>query len=594
MPVVRSLDKGSRLFGGGTSCTDLNQECNYVQTMVHRSWNRGEADNARLLSDLPKLDPREQHFRIAIDDNLNIFLRHLGPAFTTKTSKAVLYVHGATFPSALSIAHRFDGYSWRDSLNAAGFDVWGLDFLGYGGSDRYPEMAQSPEGMPALGRAESASRQIERAAEFIAEYHGGTRISIIAHSWGSVATGLFAGRRPELIDRAVFFAPIAQRPKQSEAQRFPAWRLVSLQEQWRRFTEDVPPEESAVLSQHHFDEWGSLYLDTDARSRTRSPASVQVPTGPVQEIAEAFAGQLAYNPASITSPIAIIRGAWDSLVTDPDARWLFDALKKAPNKRDVKISRGTHLMHLEESRYALYREAQTFLEAGDQPADASAEREAIRQFSSPRSGDRHMKEATLAHDSAATQIPGYDYARPRSAHSPLSMEELRQLEATVGWSEDDARILQRSGSIFKEKAEQMVDSWRSVIGAQPHLAKWFFGPDGKPDDEYKAKVKKRFVQWVLDTCFRPHDQAWLDYQEEIGLRHTPAKKNQTDGAQTPSAVPLRYLLGFVTVVTTNTRQFFKEAGLSGQELQKLEDAWTKAVQLHVTLWSRPYVKDGLW
>jgi hypothetical protein len=34
----------------------------------------------------------------------------------------------------------------------------------------------------------------------------------------------------------------------------------------------------------------------------------------------------------------------------------------------VKISRGTHLMHLETSRYALYREAQLFLEARDQPS----------------------------------------------------------------------------------------------------------------------------------------------------------------------------------------------------------------------------------
>src|SRR5437588_3922497 len=34
------------------------------------------------------------------------------------------YVHGGTFPSGLSIAHRFDGRSWRDELCAAGFHVW--------------------------------------------------------------------------------------------------------------------------------------------------------------------------------------------------------------------------------------------------------------------------------------------------------------------------------------------------------------------------------------------------------------------------------------------------------------------------------------
>ena len=152
-----------------------------------------------------------------------------------------------------------------------------------------------------------------------------------------------------------------------------------------------------------------------------------------------------------------------------------------------------------------------------------------------------MSDSTLLHETESVSIPGYDYARPGIAHTPVSLEELRQLEAAAGWSEEDARILQHHGWIFREDAEKMVDSWRAVIAAQPHLAKWFLGPDGKPDDEYKAQVKKRFVQWVLDACFRPHDQAWLDYQEEIGLRHTPAKKNQTDHAHTPSMVPLRYL-----------------------------------------------------
>jgi hypothetical protein len=36
-------------------------------------------------------------------------------------------------------------------------------------------------------------------------------------------------------------------------------------------------------------------------------------------------------------------------------------------RRDAKIARATHLMHLEENRYALYRETQAFLEGGDRP-----------------------------------------------------------------------------------------------------------------------------------------------------------------------------------------------------------------------------------
>jgi pimeloyl-ACP methyl ester carboxylesterase len=319
----------------------------------------------------PKLDAREEHFRIPSDiPGLNLFLRRLAPATQPSTQKIVLYVHGATFPSALSIAHRFDGHSWRDDLNAAGFDVWGLDFAGFGGSDRYREMAESPENRRPLGRAQESSRQIESAARFILTHFGQQRLSIISHSWGGMPTGLFAGRHPELVERIVFFAPVAQRQAASNDVQartgVPAWRLVSLDEQWKRFVADVPAGERPVLSRSAFDEWGQRYLDTDAESRGRTPESVKIPNGPTQDIAEAFAGQLAYDPASIRTPVAIIRGEWDSVVTDLDARWLFDALKNAPFKRDVKISRATHLMHLEESRLALYRETQAFLEGGEE------------------------------------------------------------------------------------------------------------------------------------------------------------------------------------------------------------------------------------
>src|ERR1700678_1283617 len=132
------------------------------------------------MSEMQKLDPREQHFRIPHEDGLMLFLRYLGPASVASSSKIVLYVHGATFPSALSIAHRFDGHSWCDELTAGGYHVWGLDFLGFGGSDRYREMSHSPERRPALGRAEVSSRQIDTAIRFIIECHKVQRISIVA------------------------------------------------------------------------------------------------------------------------------------------------------------------------------------------------------------------------------------------------------------------------------------------------------------------------------------------------------------------------------------------------------------------------------
>jgi hypothetical protein len=189
--------------------------------------------------------------------------------------------------------------------------------------------------------------------------------------------------------------------------------------------------------------------------------------------------------------------------------------------------------------------------------------------------------------------PGLDYGTSKSAVSPVSESDLSRLEQSAGWTAADAGVLARHADLFRAKAESMVDSWRAVIGSQPPLSQWFAGPDGVPDDEYKASVKRRFVQWVIDVALRPHDRDWLNYQHEIGLRHTPAKKNVTDGSQTPSLVPFRYLLSFIPVVLP-VRRFFAGVIQDESELKRLEDAWTRAVLLHVTLWSRAYVMEGLW
>jgi pimeloyl-ACP methyl ester carboxylesterase len=315
--------------------------------------------------DFPKLDPREVHFRIpSPHPKLKLFLRCL-PALNPLGAerRPVLYVHGATFPSASSIAHRFDGFSWRDSLNEAGFDVWALDFHGFGCSDRYEEMEKPAEAHAPLCSAQDAGDQVEAAARFILEHHGVSRLSLVSHSWGSMPAGRFAGGHPAMVDRWVLFGPVSYRPSRryESAPSGPAWRVITVENQWARFVEDVPPGEPPVLSRKHFDEWAEHYLDSDNGSRTRNPVGVKVPSGPFNDILRAWHGELSYDPALVQAPVALIRGEWDGIVPDEDARWLFDAFKASPIKRDIKIGRGTHLMHLEVMRAALYREANAFL-----------------------------------------------------------------------------------------------------------------------------------------------------------------------------------------------------------------------------------------
>jgi hypothetical protein len=183
---------------------------------------------------------------------------------------------------------------------------------------------------------------------------------------------------------------------------------------------------------------------------------------------------------------------------------------------------------------------------------------------------------------------GYDYGAV--PHSPVTMSELAQLKATAGFTDADARALLRAGEILVPAAEAMVDEWRGSIGKQEYLSHWFVGPSGIPDDAYKSAVKPRFVQWVKDVCTRPFDQAWLDYQEEIGLRHTPQKKNKTDGIATPPLVPLRYILAFAPPILAAAHTRLANA----EDAAEMQAAWTKAVMLTLTLWARPFARDGLW
>jgi hypothetical protein len=192
------------------------------------------------------------------------------------------------------------------------------------------------------------------------------------------------------------------------------------------------------------------------------------------------------------------------------------------------------------------------------------------------------------------QIAGYTYATPTVAHSPVSLAELDLLKQTATFDQDDARWLRRAGAILADQADEMVDTWREVIAAHPHLAHYSAGPDGKPNPNYSAASKPRFVQWIRDTCARPYDQTWLDYQQEIALRHTRAKKNQTDHVDSAPQIPLRYLLAFVPVVLLTTKPFLAKRGDPPEDIERMYAAWCKSVLLQVTLWSRAYCDEADW
>ena len=189
--------------------------------------------------------------------------------------------------------------------------------------------------------------------------------------------------------------------------------------------------------------------------------------------------------------------------------------------------------------------------------------------------------------------PGYALGQATLARAPYSMADLAALQKTMLFSADDVAALRQSKAILADQTEAILDVWYGFVASTPELVV-FFGDtrSGQPDGAYLAAVRKRFALWILDTADARYDQAWLDWQYEIGLRHNRLKKNKTDGAHGPAQVDFRYLPALTIPITTTLRPFLAKKGASPTDVEKMHAAWVKAVLMQAILWSHPYVKDG--
>lgn len=183
-------------------------------------------------------------------------------------------------------------------------------------------------------------------------------------------------------------------------------------------------------------------------------------------------------------------------------------------------------------------------------------------------------------------------AAQRPARSPISLADLELLKTTVLLGPEDLRWLRASREVLEPQVESILDVWYGFVGSNPHLLASFTNAKGEPQGDYLAAVRTRFGRWILDTADARFDQDWLDYQHEIGLRHHRTKKNSTDGADAAPEVAFRYLIALHQPITATLRPFLEKSGRPAEEVDRMQDAWRKAVLLQVILWSHPYVREG--
>ena len=187
-------------------------------------------------------------------------------------------------------------------------------------------------------------------------------------------------------------------------------------------------------------------------------------------------------------------------------------------------------------------------------------------------------------------MPAYTYGTAAIGASPVSLKELEELKVSVRFTEDDERYLRKAGEVLGGQTKEIVAHWRSgIIASIPNLARHSRTLAGEPLPKYLAQSNLRFEQWIIDTCLRPYDQDWLNYQHEIALRHTSLRKNQADSVESTPYVPFRDIVSFVAVLNDTIKPYLAEAGDPPEEVDAMHLAWCRSLQLQIALWSRVYM-----
>ncbi|KQV44781.1 MULTISPECIES: alpha/beta hydrolase [unclassified Duganella] len=282
-------------------------------------------------------------------------VRHTAPD-RANGAPPVLFVHGSSFPSGLSFDFRMDGQSWMDWMAARGYDVYALDFPGYGLSDRYAADAPSPP-----GRAREVVPDVDSAVDAILGKTGRQQILLVGHSWGGSVAARYAQEHASKVAKLVLFAAITPRAAQ-DATGAPALSAKPYEEltpvQRIAAMDDLRPlQEAPLLHADIFRRWGAQWLASD----DRRDGAVRFPSGPGADLADLQQGRTYYDPARLEMPVLLVRGEWDAWPSAADYKAMAAAIREA---RYAVIPRGTHVVHLETGRFKLYEEVLDFLYSG--------------------------------------------------------------------------------------------------------------------------------------------------------------------------------------------------------------------------------------
>ncbi len=253
-----------------------------------------------------------------------------------KTKQPILFVHGVTYSS-----HEFDvdykDYSLARYFAKHEFEVWLLDIAGFGNSGNVKN--------GFMPNSDYAAEDIASAVRLILKRNNISSMDILGWSWGTITSGRFAAKHPEMVRRLVLYAPIvAGLGEQDVTEPFYKNTWESAASDFQRKADssiDFNITEKTVVSAYIDNAW---HYDKDTS-----------PNGGRRDLLVSKSIRL-IPTEKIKAPTLIIVGSNDPYVSVDLCK---EAYKSLPNQKDsqiVIVNGAVHAMLMERPYYKIFRE----------------------------------------------------------------------------------------------------------------------------------------------------------------------------------------------------------------------------------------------
>jgi pimeloyl-ACP methyl ester carboxylesterase len=321
-----------------------------------------------MASALSTMTPTMQTIHLPIGSSTGeyVALHCLAPkptATRSASTQAVLFIHGASFPTLLAFGFEFaPGDSWMSYMADRGYLACGLDFLGFGESSRPAAMNATPQDAPPVNRAPEAAQQIALAVDYMRRERGVARLHLIAHSWGTIPAATYAARFPSTVTSLTLFGPVVPKPTEHPEKVDVAWWSLSPQTRYEqlKFT-GVLPEKMHLLEPAVHARWAARFAASAPPPSKDTNGDLRIPAGPLADIAAAEADVYPYAQNHVACPVFVVYGDYDTVVDRAGAAAFLARFVASPLKWLLQIDHGTHVMHLEKNRHSLYSSVQAFI-----------------------------------------------------------------------------------------------------------------------------------------------------------------------------------------------------------------------------------------